>query len=311
MKVRFWGVRGSYPVPGRFTNRYGGNTACVEVCPDDGTVIIIDAGTGIRRLGQRLMEGPLGRGEGNCHLLISHTHWDHIQGLPFFAPLYVAGNQITIYGLQRQMRLEEIFAGQTGEPYFPVSKEDVAAEVTFAELVEGTFFRLGQAEVGCTKLNHPGLSLGYRVEADGYAMAYISDTAPFDKILFKEGQIARPSDGPPSPADTARLRALQQSVVSLCSGCQLVVYDTMFLLQEYYNAPHWGHSAPEHAVSVAEEARAAAVALFHHGPDRDDEALDRIVGQVQATTELKIIGAAEGAQVSLAGGGFELGPADE
>src|SRR5580700_4819844 len=120
MKVRFWGVRGSIPVPGKATNRYGGNTSCVEVRPKGGAPIIIDAGTGIRRLGKSLMEGALGDGRGSTSILISHTHWDHVQGLPFFSPLYRAGNAIHIFARQRDRHLEAVFSRQHHAPYFPV-----------------------------------------------------------------------------------------------------------------------------------------------------------------------------------------------
>ncbi len=308
MKVRFWGVRGSYPVPGEATNRYGGNTSCVQVCPGDGTVLIIDAGTGIRKLGQRLMQGPQGRGEGECHLLVSHTHWDHIQGLPFFAPLYEAGNRVTIYGRQREIHLSTIFSSQTDEPYFPVSLDEVAAEVRYVELIEGAFFDLGGTSVSCSLLNHPGLAIGYRMESAGRSVAYVSDTAPFDQILFEEGTISRPPTGPLSDDETARLRRIRDGIIKLCRGCDLVIYDTMFTTDEYNERPHWGHSASEHAVDLAQQAGARALALFHHSPDRSDDDLDQIQSQVQATTELQVFAAAEGKELSLTDEGVELAP---
>ncbi|MFI5291039.1 MAG: MBL fold metallo-hydrolase, partial [Polyangia bacterium] len=144
MKVRFWGVRGSFPVPGPDTNRYGGNTSCVAVRPsddEDAPLIIIDAGTGIRKLGKELMQGAFGAGQGTAHLLVSHTHWDHIQGLPFFAPVYQKGNQFFVYARQRDdTHLRAVFASQTDSPYFPVPFENVQADVAFRELVEGARF---------------------------------------------------------------------------------------------------------------------------------------------------------------------------
>ena len=299
MKVRFWGVRGSYPVPGEATNRYGGNTSCVQICPGDGSILIVDAGTGIRKLGQRLMQGPMGRGEGECHLLVSHTHWDHIQGLPFFAPLYEAGNRVTIYGRQQEVHLKTIFSSQTDDPYFPVSLEEVAAEVDYVELIEGASFALGNTFVSCTLLNHPGLAIGYRMDAGGKSVAYISDTAPFDRILHKEGSMSRPPTGPLSEEDTAGLGGIRDGIARLCKGCDLVVYDTMFTLEEYNERPHWGHSASQHAVELAEEAGVRALALFHHAPDRSDDDIDEMVRQVQSTTTMKIIAAAEGADLTL------------
>ena len=306
MKVRFWGVRGSYPVPGKSTNRYGGNTSCVQVCPGDGTVLIVDAGTGLRKLGQRLMQGALGHGHGECHLLVSHTHWDHIQGLPFFAPLYEEGNRVNIYGRQREIHLKTIFSSQTDEPYFPVSLDEVAAEVSYVELIEGAFFELGDTSVSCSLLNHPGLAIGYRMEAKGRSVAYISDTAPFDQILHQEGSISRPPTGPLSGDEIATLQTIRDGIVKLCSGCDLVIYDTMFTLEEYNERLHWGHSSSGHAVALAEDAGARALALFHHAPDRTDDDIDRLVAQVQSTTTIQLIAAAEGTELSLTEEGVTL-----
>jgi phosphoribosyl 1,2-cyclic phosphodiesterase len=325
MFVRFWGVRGSYPVPGEATCRYGGHTPCVQVCPDDESVVILDAGTGLRRLGKVLVGDAVpgsaavtkggdrratscGRGEGHCHLLISHTHWDHIQGLPFFAPLYVPGNRVTIYGRQREVHLGDIFAGQTQDPYFPVSLQDVGADVGYRELIEGTRFALGDSiEVSCARLNHPYIAVGYRVDADGGSVAYISDTAPFDRIVL--GYDFVPStpdvDKAPPEKDAAVLQAMREGVLELCRDVDLVIFDTMFEMSEYRSYPHWGHSAPEHAVAVAEEAGARALALFHHHPARSDEQLDAIHARVAASTSLHVIAAREGLEVDCTGSGVE------
>lgn len=316
MFVRFWGVRGSYPVPGAVTNRYGGHTSCVQVCPDDGTVVILDAGTGIRRLGQSLVprgsagrDMPMTKGEGACHLLISHTHWDHIQGLPFFAPLYVAGNKVTIYGRQREVHLADIFASQTQEPYFPVGLDEVGATVSYRELIEGTRFAIeGNIGVRCARLNHPYIAVGYRIDADGGSVAYISDTAPFDRIVLGYEYISTSPDVDQAPPeeDAATLQAMRQGVLDLCRDVDLVIYDTMFEMSEYRAFPHWGHSAPEHAVALAEEAGARCLALYHHHPARDDAQQDAIVERVAASTALSVIGAREGMEVACLGGRAEV-----
>src|ERR1041384_5542709 len=185
MKVRFWGVRGSIPVPGRATSRYGGNTSCVEVRPRGDAPIIIDAGTGLRRLGKALMEEAFGDGRGTASILISHTHWDHVQGLPFFSPLYRAGNRIVIFARQRDTHLEAAFSQQHGAPYFPVPLSAMHADMTFHALVEGARCELGRATITSTRLNHPWIALAYRIDVDGAAVAYCSDTAPFTALMLR------------------------------------------------------------------------------------------------------------------------------
>ena len=304
MKVKFWGVRGSYPVPGPTTNRYGGNTPCVQVCPDSGKTIILDAGTGIRPLGRSLN----GDAAGDVHLLIGHTHWDHIQGLPFFTPLYTEGNRITIYARQRDVHLRTLFTSQTKDPYFPVNLADVSADVDYRELMEGTAFNIDDVTVRCARLNHPYIALGYRLEADGHSVVYISDTAPFDSVLLGYEFIASTPDlnNRPTGSDAAALEAMRQGVVDLCQDADLVIYDTMFQMNEYLACPHWGHSAPEHAVEIAEEANVRCLALFHHAPQRTDDQQDEVVRIVQEQTKIKVIGAAEGQAVSFDGDAVEV-----
>jgi phosphoribosyl 1,2-cyclic phosphodiesterase len=305
VKVRFWGVRGSYPVPGPHTSRYGGNTSCVEVRADGGPRIIIDAGTGIRKLGKEMMQEEFGRGQGVAHLLVSHTHWDHIQGLPFFAPVYQRGNRFYVYARQRDdTHLRAVFASQTDSPYFPVPFENVQAEVAFRELVEGAHFEIGSVKVACTRLNHPWIAIAYRLEADGHALAYVTDTAPFRDILIEQEFIRTPpKPGEPlKPEDAAKLKAMRDGVVRLCAGCDLVIYDTQFTPEEYRQKPHWGHSCPEDAIEIARAAGAKGVVLFHHAPERTDDEMDQLVtDHRRATPDLDILAAIEGMELTLDG----------
>jgi phosphoribosyl 1,2-cyclic phosphodiesterase len=306
MKVRFWGVRGSIPVPGPQTNRYGGNTSCVEIRPRGGAEpIIIDAGTGIRRLGKQLMEERFRDGRGAAHLLISHTHWDHIQGLPFFSPLYQDGNRLHVYARQRDdTHLRAIFASQTEDPYFPVPLDALRAEIGFRELVEGETFAIGSARVSCTRLNHPWIAIAYRIDVDGASVVYASDTAPFSDILLEHEFIERPPEpGEPLRAeDEAKLRAMRAGLVALCRGADLVIYDTQFTQAEYRAKPHWGHSTPDDAIAVGLDAGARAVALYHHAPARSDDEQDAILAEYRrrlAGAELSLIAASEGLEVAL------------
>jgi phosphoribosyl 1,2-cyclic phosphodiesterase len=243
------------------------------------------------------MAGPCGRGEGIVHLLISHTHWDHIQGIPFFAPLYVKGNRIQIYARQRDVHLRTIFSSQTEDPYFPVRLEEVAATVSYTELMEGEAFRIDNVAVRCARLNHPFIAIGYRLDgSDGSSVAYVSDTAPFDRILFGHQFIGGGPDldAPLSPQDQAKLQSIRQGVVDLCRGCDMVIYDTMFRMEEYLGRPHWGHSCPEHALELVEEAGAKALILFHHAPDRSDDDVERDLEQIDKCTRIQVLAAAEG-----------------
>ncbi len=306
MKVRFWGVRGSIPVPGRATCRYGGNTSCVEVRPRGAAPIIIDAGTGLRRLGKALMEEAFGEGRGEASILISHTHWDHVQGLPFFSPLYRAGNQIQIFARERDTHLEAVFSQQHGAPYFPVPLSAMQADMAFHALTEGARFEIGRAKISSTRLNHPWIALAYRIEVDGAALVYCADTAPFTELLLgTEFVVQAPSLDAPLPPDTAaELARMRAGVVALAAGADLLIYDTQFTLAEYRLRPHWGHSHPDDAIAIARDAGVKRLCLFHHAPMRSDDDNDAILakyqGVVAATGDrFAVISAFEGLELTL------------
>lgn len=305
MRVRFWGVRGSIPVPGPQTKRYGGNTSCVEVRPRGASPIIIDAGTGIRHLGKILMQGEFGEGRGSAHLLISHTHWDHIQGLPFFSPLYQEGNELHLFARQRDdTHLRAVFESQTEDPYFPVPLSSMKADLCFHELVEGQEFEIGRAKIACTRLNHPWIAMAYRIDVDGASVVYASDTAPFTDILLEHEFIAKPPvlGDPLDPADAAKLQAMREGLVRLSKGADLLIYDTQFTPEEYRSRPHWGHSTPDDAIAIARDARVKTVALYHHAPARTDDEQDAIIEQyrtILSAEPFDIIGAYEGLELTL------------
>jgi phosphoribosyl 1,2-cyclic phosphodiesterase len=305
MKIRFWGVRGSFPVPGPTTNRYGGNTSCVEVRSKSGLQIVIDAGTGIRRLGKEMMLSQFGEGKGTAHLLISHTHWDHIQGLPFFAPLYAAGNRFFVYARQRDdTHLRAVFASQTEDPYFPVPFNAVKADVAFRELVEGARFQIGDVKVACTRLNHPWIAMAYRLDCDGASVVYSTDTAPFTDILLENEFIRTPPrvGEPPKPEDATKLAVMRAGLIDLCMGADLLIYDTQFTNDEYRQRPHWGHSTPNDAIDIATHAKVKALALFHHDPYRTDDAQDEILAATRKQLDgsgLEVFAAQEHMEVTL------------
>jgi phosphoribosyl 1,2-cyclic phosphodiesterase len=305
MKVRFWGVRGSIPVPGKVTARYGGNTSCVEVRPRNGAPIIIDAGTGLRRLGKSLMEEQFGEGKGKASILISHTHWDHVQGLPFFSPLYRAGNEVDIFARQRDLHLEAVFSAQNRAPYFPVPLAAMQADMHFHEVLEGAKFEIGDAKISCTQLNHPWVAIAYRVEVDGAAVAYCSDTAPMTDVLLGTKFITQMSiDEPLAPEVAAQLAHMRRGVIELARDVDLLIYDTQFTKEEYRQRPHWGHSHPDDAIAIAREANAKRLCLFHHAPLRSDDDNDKILAQYRAVVAaqhdtFELVSAFEGLEIAL------------
>ncbi len=285
MIVRFWGVRGSIPVPGPMTQRYGGNTSCVQVEVGENPVLIFDAGTGIRRLGQELAS----RSGLDIHLFISHAHWDHIQGLPFFEPLYRAGNRITFYSRRRDgFRLPDVIHKVIEDPYFPLSHEDWKAEVSYVELEDGESMEVASGvRMSSSRLNHPLIASAYRIDAQGRSMVYVTDTAPFEHMILDREFIPRAPDLslPVAPDVAATLSAMRSALVQLCRNADLVVYDTMFTDEEYLRNPHWGHSAASHAMAVCKDASARGLVIFHHAPERTDDQMDGLMQEIRARYE--------------------------
>ena len=260
MRVRFWGTRGSLPVPGPDTIRYGGNTSCVEVESDSGTLVVIDCGTGVRRLGSALAaEDPAARAGA---ILISHTHWDHIQGFPFFAPLFVPGSEWDVYGPRGLGEsLRDTLAGQMQYTYFPITLDAMGAEIRYHSLVEGSF-RIGDVQVRTRYLNHPALTLGYRLEADGASVAYACDHEPFQREAAR-GDV--------------ELGGKDRAHVDFVRGVDLLIHDAQFTAEEYSSRVGWGHSSVEYALRVADEGQVGSLAFTHHDPARSDDELDAMV----------------------------------
>jgi phosphoribosyl 1,2-cyclic phosphodiesterase len=297
MRIRFWGTRGSIPAPGPRTVRYGGNCACVELQTSAGELFIIDAGTGIRELGLTLMkQQPI-----TAHILLSHTHWDHISGFPFFPPAFVPGNTLVVYAARNiDKRLEEVMAGQMEYTYFPVTLGDLAADIQYRELLEETF-TVGSATITTHYLNHTSICMGYRIEADGRCVVYVSDHEPYGLALH----------GPDPPRDKIG-RGLQDGVVHAgdrrliewVEGADLVIQDTQYTPEEYPKKIGWGHGSTDYVTDVAILGGVKRLALFHHDPLHSDDFIDKMVEYcrkrvVARHSPVQVFGAAEGQELQL------------
>lgn len=278
MRVTCWGVRGSIPTPGPHTRRWGGNSSCVEVRHGSLDPLVLDCGTGAKPLGQRLVSEP-GRA---LDLVFSHFHMDHLFGFPFFAPIFTPGYDIRI---SLPAHAEEDASDKLGRylngVYHPVRLRDVPAQLTYNAIRSGRTFAAGGYTIHPLSLQHPGGSLGYRIEVDGRRLAYITDTAPF----------AKPGEG--IAAGQPPLKA-EERVIELLRSCDLVLYDTMYSEDEYLEKMTYGHSYPEYAVALCREAGVKTLALFHHLPDATDEDMDALEEKWRAHMKPIVIVAREG-----------------
>jgi len=285
--VRFWGTRGSIPSPGPTTVRYGGNTPCLELRTDEGWLVILDAGTGIRELGRSL----LARANGDPvagDIFLTHAHWDHIQGIPFFAPLFRKGNHFTIWGSKSlQTSIDRVVRDQMSPVVFPVSFEELQARIDFQELGEEQSQGIGY-EVSAMAVRHPGGALGYRF-TEGITpgnlahrgLVYVSDNELSPQARY---------DDPPE---------WRKKLVAFIQGASVLVHDTMYTAEEYGSFVGWGHSTYEQAVELALDAEVERLVLFHHRPERSDEEVDRCLEGCRAIVarrggRLEIVAAAEG-----------------
>jgi phosphoribosyl 1,2-cyclic phosphodiesterase len=307
MKVRFWGVRGSIPTPGPSTVRYGGNTTCIEVRPRNGKIIIIGAGSGIRSLGNHLVTHDMKNGLLDIDLFVSHTHWDHIMGFPFFTPIFIPGNKIRVHGPVNigDEGLEKIFALQMSYNYFPLRADELAADISYELLKEGTYRLEGDVSITTKILNHPIIDLGYRVEADDRVFVTAYDTEPFRNLFDGNPE---DDDYDPEAAREGEIAARENNrrVLEFMQGADLVVHDAQYTNEEYQSSRiGWGHSPVEYVLKNTIRAGCKRVALFHHDPTRSDDELEKIerlarrrVARVTSHS-MEVFAAREGLEIEL------------
>lgn len=268
MRFKFWGVRGSIPTPGADTVKYGGNTTCIAVRTSANDLIILDAGTGIHTLAQSLIaQMPL-----TAHILISHTHWDHIQGLPFFVPIFVAGNRINIYGgldPVTNQGIDRALSVQLQYSYFPIIKTQLKADIVFHTIKPGTAIRIGSATVTPIVLNHPVLNFGYRIDDnDASSLFFTGDYEPSQNPY---------QPGDPDYASTQQfIDEKRAEVVAAMAGVDALIIDSSYTEDEYVYKKGWGHGTFDTSLNLARQAGAGKLLLTHHEPTRTDRQLETI-----------------------------------
>jgi len=287
--IKFWGVRGSVPTPGAATVRYGGNTSCVEVRAD-GELIVLDAGTGIRPLGLELAREFNGAGI-DMTLLITHTHWDHIQGFPFFLPAYESKNTIRVLGFEgARQGLGSTLAGQMESPYFPIALQQMPGNVLIEEL-QSFDFKIGAVHAQAMTVNHPGITVGYRLNTSAGAVSYLPDNEP-----FHENQHGHPRE---------RIDMHNRKLIDFVRGSDVLILDSQYDSDEYSSHIGWGHGCVDEVVRLAILGEVKRLYLFHHDPAHDDERIDTMLAHARKLAEgsgVNVFAATEGEVVVLGKG---------
>ena len=279
MKVKFWGVRGSIPCPGPQTMKYGGNGACIQLTVEDRKeVIIIDAGSGIRELANDLVKNELPKGSLNISLYLSHTHWDHIMGFPYFVPIYIPGTKLKVFGPVsfEDDPLKDVVGGQMKYRYFPINVGELAAEIEYDRLREEPSIDLGDGLIMSTKIiNHPITALGYRFEYKGKVFCTCYDHEPYRNLFITDPEHPEYDEAMAIEGEEVA-REQNGAIEDFFRDADLLIHDSQYTEEEYQTKVNWGHSSFEHAIASANRAGVKKLLLFHHDPDRTDEQIDEL-----------------------------------
>jgi phosphoribosyl 1,2-cyclic phosphodiesterase len=295
--IKFWGTRGSIAVPSPETLRYGGNTTCVELRAD-GEIIVLDGGSGIRPLGVALDREFQARPI-KLSLLITHAHWDHIQGFPFFKPAYNSKNEIRIFGFDGAgATFREIMAEPMRAPFFPITMRELSAQMNINKLNEMKF-SLGKLDIHAAFVNHPGVCVGYRIFTSAGSVGFVPDHEPYEFYLHA-------ARGKQLSAEEVKEIATEKhaGLVQFLRGSDILILDTQYTDQEYKKHIGWGHGSVSSAVSLALEAEVQTLFLFHHDPSHDDEMVDTMVESarelaMKSGSHLEVAGAQQGTEILL------------
>jgi phosphoribosyl 1,2-cyclic phosphodiesterase len=295
MKFRFWGVRGSIPSPGPRTARYGGNTTCIEVRTDDGTLIVLDGGTGLFPLAQHLLARP----PVHANLFITHSHWDHIHGLPFFTPLFVKGSRVRLHGARDPVTgrgIEHVMGVQLQNSYFPVGETDMSATIEYCTLTIGEPIAVGDALVANVVTNHPVTNLGYRIDCNGKSVFFTGDHEPWYN--------PHPAGHTLHAAAEAQMREAERRMDAVMAGVDALIVDCSYTRDEYPSKQGWGHGTFDGAIAMALRVGARTLYCTHHEPTRSDDELEAAFADVMARHAgslggLQVLLACEGLAVDL------------
>jgi phosphoribosyl 1,2-cyclic phosphodiesterase len=296
MKFRFWGVRGSIPSPGPRTARYGGNTTCIEVRTDDDTLIVLDGGTGIFALAQHLLQARQGV---QANIFITHSHWDHIHGLPFFTPLFVRGSRVRLHGAHDPVTgngIEHVMGVQLQNSYFPVSETQMDATIEYRTLSIGVPISLGDAEVANVVMNHPVTNLGYRISCNGKSLFFTGDHEPFYNLY--------PEDDARHAPFALHIAEREAAIDAAMHGVDALIVDSSYTREEYPSKRGWGHGTFDSALAMAVRVGAKTLYCTHHEPTRGDDELEAAFADVLARHAplppgLRVVLAYEGMEITL------------